>query len=100
VTRLRDALPEVLTATGKGDFNGNAEKWEGLGFDEPLAQRLARSPVLRAALDMAEVAHNCDQPVERVAGAFFGLAEALDLDWLRSEIESLPVESRWHAQAR
>ncbi len=100
VTRLRDALPEVLTATGKGDFNGNAEKWEGLGFGEPLAQRLARSPVLRAALDMAEVAHSCDQPVERVAGAFFGLAEALDLDWLRSEIESLPVESRWHAQAR
>ena len=100
VSALRDALPGVLTPTGKGDFEGNAEKWEGLGFGESLAQRLARTPVLRASLDMAEVAHNCDQPIERVAGVFFGLAEALDLEWLRSEIESLPVESRWHAQAR
>lgn len=100
VTALRDALPEVLTPTGTGDFEGNAEKWEGLGFGETLAQRLARAPVLRASLDMAEVAHKCNQPIERVAGVFFGLAEALDLDWLRNEIESLPVESRWHAQAR
>ncbi len=100
VTALRDVLPAALTPTGKGDFEGDAEKWEGLGFGEALAHRLARAPVLRASLDMAEVAHNCKQPIERVAGVFFGLAEALDLDWLRNEIESLPVESRWHAQAR
>ena len=100
VSALRDALPSMLTPTGKGDFDGNAEKWAGLGFGEALAQRLARTPVLRASLDMAEVSHNCEQPIERVAGVFFGLAEALDLEWLRSEIESLPVESRWHAQAR
>jgi len=31
---------------------------------------------------------------------FFELGEALDIEWLRSQIEALPVESGWHAQAR
>jgi glutamate dehydrogenase len=100
VTELRKALPDVLTPTGRADFEINAEKWEGLGSSAELAQRLARVPVLRASLDMAEAAHQSGQPIARVAGVFFGIAEALDLDWLRNEIEALPVESRWHAQAR
>ena len=100
VGELRQALPEVLTATGKADFGVSAEKWEGLGYAHDLAQRLARIPVLRAALDMVEVVHQSGQPIARVAAVFFGLSEALDLDWLRNEIEALPVEGRWHAQAR
>jgi len=31
---------------------------------------------------------------------FFELGQALDIDGLRRQIENLPVESRWHAQAR
>ena len=100
VTALRAALPAALTVTGQADFEINVEKWEGLGFGHELAQRMARVPVLRASLDMAEAAHAGGQPIERVAGVFFAVAEALDLDWLRNEIEALPVESRWHAQAR
>ncbi|HVB84108.1 MAG TPA: hypothetical protein VND63_04435, partial [Rhodanobacteraceae bacterium] len=36
----------------------------------------------------------------QVGGVFFQLGSALELDWLRARIEELPVESRWHAQAR
>jgi glutamate dehydrogenase len=38
--------------------------------------------------------------MEKVAAVFFELGEALDLEWLRSQIEVLPVEGHWHAQAR
>ncbi len=100
VSALRDALPAVLTPTGKGDFSGNQEKWEGLGFPAELALRLARMPVLRAALDMAEVAQQSGRPIEKVAQVFYELGEALDLEWLRDQIEALPVEGHWHAQAR
>ena len=100
VSALRQALPEVLTPTGKGDFSGNQEKWEGLGFPAELALRLARMPVLRAALDMAEVAQQSGRPIEKVAHVFYELGEALDLEWLRGQIEALPVEGHWHAQAR
>ncbi len=100
VTALRQALPDTLTPTGQADYALSVEKWQGLDFTPELAERLARAPVLRSALDMAEVAHYSGQPIEHVASVFFNLAETLDLDWLRSEIEALPVEGRWHAQAR
>jgi len=100
VTALRQSLPDTLTPTGKADFSLSVEKWEGLDFPGDLAERLARAPVLRAALDMAEVSHESGRPIAHVASVFFNLAEALDLDWLRNEIEALPVSGRWHAQAR
>ena len=100
VSALRVALPEVLTPTGKGDFSCSQEKWEGLGLPAELALRLARMPELRAALDMVEVAQQSGQPMQKVASVFYELGEALDLEWLRGQIEALPVEGHWHAQAR
>jgi glutamate dehydrogenase len=100
VSALRNVLPEVLTTTGKADFASSQEKWIGLGLPADLALRLARMPVLRAALDMVEVAQQTGKSVESVARVFYELGEVLDLDWLRNQIEALPVEGRWHAQAR
>ncbi len=100
VTALRQALPGALTETGKADFGSSQEKWEGLGLPAELALRLARMPVLRAVLDMAEVARQSGQPIAKVASVFYELGEALDLEWLRDQIEALPVEGHWHAQAR
>ena len=100
VNELRAALPEALTATGKGDFAASQEKWEGMGFPPELALRMARVPVLRAVLDMAEAAQQTVQSMAKVAAVFYELGEALDLEWLRGQIEALPVEGHWHAQAR
>jgi glutamate dehydrogenase len=100
VTELRSALPRVLTPTGRADYDVDVEKWQGLEIPEALAARLATVPVLGAALDIVEVARESSQPVERVASIFFELGQALEIDALRRQIENLPVESRWHAQAR
>ena len=35
-----------------------------------------------------------------VDDVFYELGESLDLEWLRGQIEALPVEGHWHAQAR
>jgi glutamate dehydrogenase len=100
VSSLREQLPQVLTPTGQGDFAASQEKWSGLGFPVDLAIRLARLPVLRAVLDMVEVARASEQPIGQVARVFYELGEKLDLEWLRGQIEALPVEGHWHAQAR
>jgi len=100
VGELRAALPRVLTATGRADYDVGVEKWQGLGMPEGIANRLATVPVLGAALDVVEVAHDANRPVERVASIFFEIGQALEIDALRRQIENLPVESRWHAQAR
>ncbi|HET6433139.1 NAD-glutamate dehydrogenase [Dyella sp.] len=100
VSELRKALPDALTDTGRGDFESSQEKWVGLGLPAELAVRLARLSELRAALDMVEVAQHSGEPVAKVATVFYELGEALDLEWLRDQIEALPVEGHWHAQAR
>ncbi len=100
VSELRLSLPAALTPTGRGDFDSSQEKWVGLGLPAELATRLARLSELRAALDMVEVAQQSGHPIETVARVFFELGEVLDLEWLRDQIEALPVEGHWHAQAR
>jgi glutamate dehydrogenase len=100
VSELRQALPGALTDTGRGDFDSSQEKWEGLGLPSELAVRLARLPEIRSALDMVEVAQQSGAPIAKVANVFYELGEVLDLEWLRGQIEALPVEGHWHAQAR
>jgi glutamate dehydrogenase len=100
VAELSDTLPHALTPAGKADFATSQEKWEGLGLPTDLALRLAKLPELRAMLDMVEVAQQSGQPIAKVANVFFELGHTLDLEWLRGQIEALPVEGHWHAQAR
>ncbi|HEY6941941.1 NAD-glutamate dehydrogenase, partial [Dokdonella sp.] len=100
VARLSAALPRVLTSNGRADYDVDVEKWRGLDIPEALAQRLAKVAELNSAFDIVEIALETGQDVERVASVFFELGQALDIDGLRRQIENLPVESRWHAQAR
>ncbi|MDI3263012.1 MAG: NAD-glutamate dehydrogenase [Fulvimonas sp.] len=100
VRELARLLPGTLTAAGKERFQASEEAWRSRGMPEPLARRLAALAQLRPALDMVEVAERSGRPEAAVAQVFYELGEALDLEWLREQIEALPVEGRWHAQAR
>jgi glutamate dehydrogenase len=100
VAELSATVPDALTPAGKADFGTSQEKWEGLGLPVDLAFRLARLPELRSMLDMVEVAQQTGEPIAKVANVFFELGQALDLEWLRGQIEALPVDGHWHAQAR
>jgi glutamate dehydrogenase len=100
VAELSATLPDTLTPAGKADFATSQEKWEGLGLPSDLALRLAKLPELRAMLDMVEVAQQTGQPIAKVANVFYELGQSLDLEWLRGQIEALPVDGHWHAQAR
>ncbi|MGH8192369.1 MAG: NAD-glutamate dehydrogenase [Rhodanobacteraceae bacterium] len=97
---LRAALPGTLTETGRASWDVDLEKWQGLGFPHELAHNLATIPSLEGSMDVIETSLDSGRPVEHVARVFFDLGEALDIEWLRTQIEKLPVESRWHAQAR
>jgi glutamate dehydrogenase len=98
--KLRQDLPDLLTQTGRASWGVDLEKWQGMGFPEELAKKLATLPSLEVAMDVIETSQESGRPVEHVARVFFDLGGALDIEWLRTQIEKLPVESRWHAQAR
>ncbi len=100
VQRLRAALPRILPEAARAVFVAAGERWVAQGLPATLAQALAGLPDLAMALDVVEVASSSRHDVEEVGAVFYQMGTALELDWLRARIEELPVESRWHAQAR
>jgi glutamate dehydrogenase len=100
VAQLRQSLAKVLPAEARAGLAADTAHWRGLGFPEALAQGFASLPFLAYALDIVEVARERGLEVPDVAAAYFGLSDALHTKWLMDSVESLPVEGRWHAQAR
>ncbi len=97
---VRAAIPQSLPEPGRKAYVELVQRWLQAGLPRPLAEQLAALPALGLALDVVEVAHDSGQAIARVAHTFFELGAVLELDWMRTRIEELPVESRWHAQAR
>ena len=76
-----------------------AAAWVVAGAGEDLAGRVAALDALAPALDVVQVAGGPDGVAE-VAGVYFALGTALELDWLRDRIAALPRDDRWQALAR
>jgi glutamate dehydrogenase len=98
--QLRNALPGILPAPGRGQLQADLAEWKQNGFRDELALDLACLPWLSYGLDIIEVALERNLPVAEVAQVYFGLSEALHSKWLMDSVEKLPVNGRWHAQAR
>jgi len=100
VAALRAGLSELLDGDSRAQLDALAESFVTRGVPEALARAVASSEHLYAALDILEVAARSRVPETRVAGVHFGLAEALNLPWLRTCIGKLPGEGHWPALAR
>ncbi len=100
VAQLRQSLAKVLPAEARAELAADQAHWQRLGFPVSLAEGFASLPFLAYALDIVEVAKERGLDVPDVAAAYFGLSDALHTKWLMDSVESLPVEGRWHAQAR
>jgi len=97
---LRAALPAVLDESAAERFEADRAQWQEQGFPEALANALAGLPLLNSALDIIDCASRCRRSVADVATVYFALGEGLHLNWLLGRVDELPVEGRWHANAR
>jgi glutamate dehydrogenase len=70
------------------------------GFPRKLAEQTAMLDRLFPALDVVETAARRRSNVDRIAQVFFGLGDALELKWLRNQVEALDVVGQWHAMSR
>jgi glutamate dehydrogenase len=94
------ALPDVLTAGEREQWDAHVSQLVGDDVPEQLAGRVATLPALFAALDVVEVANVTEHSVEDVAALHFLLGGRLHLHWLRDRIAALPRANRWEAMAR
>ena len=97
---LREALPTILPAPDRAALHNEGARWKGLGFGDELALAMASVPYLSYGLDIVEVAIERALPVADVGLVYFALSDALHTSWLMESVERLPVDGRWHAQAR
>jgi glutamate dehydrogenase len=108
VTQVGSLLPDLLRGTDRRNVAEAQQQLADQGAGEELARRVASLPAWFSALDLVRVAAGSGrpegpdhrEPLDAVAGTYFGLAERLHLDWLREQISALPRETRWDALAR
>ncbi|HXS90455.1 MAG TPA: NAD-glutamate dehydrogenase [Steroidobacteraceae bacterium] len=97
---LDAALPGVLSGTDQAFFESRRAQYREANVPEALAKRMASLAALRSGPDLVEIAENAKLPVTTAARVYFGVGTALQLDWIREQIESLGVEGHWQAVAR
>lgn len=97
---LEKSIAETLTAGEKAELERRAGDFVEGGFKRKLADQTVILERLFPALDVVETAARRRTDVARVARVFFGLGDALDLNWLRLQVESLKVVGQWHAVSR
>jgi glutamate dehydrogenase len=100
VATLGTQLPELLTGVARERLQTRIQNLVRVAAPEGLATRIAALEPLFGALDIAEAAEATGTEITPVAQTCFGLAEALDLDWLGDQIRLLPRHNRWDRAAR
>ncbi|MGH8250651.1 MAG: NAD-glutamate dehydrogenase [Steroidobacteraceae bacterium] len=107
VSRLRPGIRELIT--GLPDLIGGIEveryekslaRFGAPGVPASVARRVASLGAIHSSVDIVEVALARRAPIAQAGRVYFTLGAALGLDWLRDQIERLPVEGHWQALAR
>jgi glutamate dehydrogenase len=97
---LREALPELLSATDPDAWHRRVSRFSGPGVPPELAARVAAMDALFFVFDVVESVRGTDTPVRRAAAVHFGIDRRLELAWLRDRILALPRADIWQTQAR
>ncbi len=100
VQALVSHLDKVAVETWRGAMDDIAANLEQRGVPKKLARHIAVLDALYPSLDIVDIANAEGRRVERVGRVYAVLGERFGLKWLRSQIESLPVDGAWHANAR
>ncbi|MCC6594349.1 MAG: NAD-glutamate dehydrogenase, partial [Xanthomonadales bacterium] len=98
--QLVSALDEVLPESYKQRYRDKEVELTQAGYPHTMARRISALGALNAAFDVIDLAHEREVAVAEAARVYFDIGEALHLKWFADAIESLPVQGRWHANAR
>ncbi|WP_413615047.1 NAD-glutamate dehydrogenase [Halomonas cupida] len=97
-------LQEKIGSRLRGE---DLETWEtrrreliDAGVPEALANTVAASGSLYAALGIIQTARQVDEKPQRVAEVYYEIGARLELPWMTQQVNALPVKDSWQAQAR
>ena len=100
VRELEAAIGAVLVGSERVQFDAVRKAHLDAGVPAQLAARVASLDAHNAALDIVELSSAHGVRVGEVARTYFEVGAHIGLDWLREQIERLPVDGQWQAVAR
>jgi glutamate dehydrogenase len=100
IRELMSDLPDLIEGIEVDLYRKGLARFSAEGVPPGVARRVASLGAIHSSVDIVEVALARRAPVTRAARVYFGLGAAIGLDWIRGEIERLPVEGHWQALAR
>jgi glutamate dehydrogenase len=100
IRQLMAELPDLIQGLELELYARSLERYSAPGVPTNVARRVASLGAFHSSVDIAEVALARRAPVAQAAKVYFGMGAAIGLDWIRGEIERLPVEGHWQALAR
>ena len=100
VRQLEAEMPHILSGGERERFEKTKKQHTEAGVPAELAARIASLESNNAALDIVELASSHEAGVAEAARIYFDVGMRIGLDWLREQVEQLPVEGPWQAVAR
>jgi glutamate dehydrogenase len=100
VRELMSDLPGLIEGIEVDLYAKSLKRYSADAVPPSVARRVASLGAIHSSVDIVEVALARRAPVTKAARVYFGLGAAIGLDWIRGEIERLPVEGHWQALAR
>ncbi len=100
VGELYDNLLEALPQDSRLAYEQQKKTYLEAGFNELMARRIALLQFMTVALDIVDEASQQQLPVQDVLDTHFAVADILNIDWLRRQVETLPTSGNWEAHAR
>lgn len=100
IAELTSLLPKVLTSLDKERLDNETNSLISEGVPENLALTTSRCEILFTSLDIVEAATKYHFTIADVAKAYYTLDSALELNWLRNQMNAYVIESQWDELAR
>jgi len=100
VHELESRIGQVLCGSWRGQFEQVRAQHLEAGLPADLAARVASLEAHNGSLDIVELAASQRIGVTEAARLYFEAGARTGLDWLRQQIDRLPVEGPWQATAR
>jgi glutamate dehydrogenase len=100
VHELFKAIPKLLSEEDQERLQMEIQTIVEQGVPEDFATQMTCSQLLFTALDIVEAARKYDFRVIELAQIYYLLGSRLELDWLRVQMTSYPMENQWDELAR
>ncbi len=100
VHELQYRVGQVLCGSWRQQFEQVRAQHLEAGLPPQLAARVASLEAHNGSLDIVELAGSQRIPVTEAARVYFEAGARTGFDWIRQQIDRLPVEGPWQATAR